>query len=278
MLSLVNKHVYMEIQRDEYMKSSKLGLPIEYQQFPEFFDIPSNDYNIDQKNKVIETLLSKYKSKNVFDMTCGTGAQTLYLANLGYNVIGSDFSPQLLKIARDKAAKQNLNIRFIDGDMRDLQLGEFDAVITIDNAIGHLVKDDFEIAIRNIYKNLKTGGIYIFDILNLDAMTDEIIESDSKKMSNTAITADGSVISNVRQTTINRDKGYLTSDENITILKDGKQTQIKNRCSLQIYTMDELIAILSRNGFKTIEQYKIDTYSFQQDPNGYGILTVAQKQ
>ena len=65
--------------------------------------------------------------------------------------------------------------------MRNLQLGKLNAVITIDNAVGHLVKADFDIAIRNIYKNLKKVGLYIFDILNLDAMTDEVIDADSKK-------------------------------------------------------------------------------------------------
>ena len=63
--------------------------------------------------------------------------------------------------------KQNVAVEFLDGDMRELQVSQFDAVITIDNAIGHLVKNDFNIAISNIYKNLKSNGIYVFDILNL---------------------------------------------------------------------------------------------------------------
>jgi SAM-dependent methyltransferase len=48
----------------------------------------------------------------------------------------------------------------------------FDAVITIFNAVGHLTKSGFEKAIRNIHRNLNAGGIYVFDILNLEAMTD----------------------------------------------------------------------------------------------------------
>lgn len=164
------------------MKSKDLGLPIEYQQFPEFFDIPANAYHTNEKNKAIEEVLRKYQVRQVLDLACGTGAQVFYLTALGYKVIGADFSPGLLEIARDKATKQNILVEFIDGDMRDLHVDEFDAVITIDNAIGHLVKSDFDIAVKNIHQNLKPGGIYIFDILNLDAMTDEVIEADSKKM------------------------------------------------------------------------------------------------
>lgn len=258
------------------MKSKDLGLPIEYQQYPEYFDIPSNAYHTDEKNKTIEKVLEKYKSKSVLDMACGTGAQVFYLINLGYKVIGSDFSPGLLEIARNKALKENIAAEFIDGDMRNLQVGQFDAVITIDNAIGHLVKNDFNIAISNIYKNLKSGGIYVFDILNLDAMTDEVIEADSKKMTSESITLDGTVIHNVRHSTIDRDSGIITADEMITIEKNGVQKQIKNKCSLQIYTMNGLNDILSKNNFKVIEQHKIDAYTFHQDDRGYSILTVAR--
>lgn len=260
------------------MKSKDLGLPIEYQQYPQYFDIPSNAYHTDEKNKTIEETLRRYKSKNVLDMACGTGAQVFYLINLGYKVIGSDFSPGLLEIARNKALKENIAVQFMDGDMRSLHIGQFDAVITIDNAIGHLVKNDFDIAISNIYKNLKSGGIYVFDILNLDAMTDEVIEADSKEMTGESITSDGTTIHNVRHSIIDRDNGILTSDEMITIQKNGDQKQIKNKCSLQIYTMKDLNDVLSKNGFKVIEQHKIDAYNFHEDDQGYSILTVAMKQ
>ena len=260
------------------MKSEDLGLPIEYKQYPEYFDIPSYALHTNEKNKAIEKILRKYKAKSVLDMACGTGAQVFYLTRLGYKVIGSDFSPGLLEIARKKALKENITVEFIDGDMRNLQVGNFDAVITIDNAIGHLVKSDFNVAISNIHKNLKCGGIYVFDILNLDAMTDEVIETDSKKMTSVSITEDGSRINNVRYSTIDRVNGILTANETITIQKIDTQNKVKNTCSLQIYTMNDLSEMLSKNGFKVIEQHKVDAYTFCQDDKGYSILTAAMKE
>lgn len=259
------------------MKSKDLGLPIEYQQYPEYFDIPSNQYHTNEKNNAIEKVLRRYKCKKVLDMACGTGAQVFYLLSLGYQVIGADFSPGLLQIAREKALKQNIAADFIDGDMRNLQVGEFDAVITIDNAIGHLVKNDFNDAVTNIYKNLKSGGIYVFDILNLDAMTDDIIQADSETMSSESITNDGTIIRNVRHSTIDRNNGILTSDETINIQKNDECRQIKNKCSLQIYSMKELDELLTKHGFQVLEQRKINAYSFHPDDNGYSILTAARK-
>ena len=70
---------------------------------------------------------------------------------------------------------RKIDVKFIDGDMRTLKAGKFDAVITIFNAVGHLTKASFVKAMKNIHQNLKSGGIYVFDILNLEAMTDTVV-------------------------------------------------------------------------------------------------------
>src|SRR3990167_10484589 len=100
-------------------KEHKLGLPLEYQQMPEYFDAHNMSEQTEVKNALIEKLLKEQRVKTVFDMTCGTGSQVFYLAERGYEVMGSDFSPALLDIARSKAKKMNRDITFIDGDMRD---------------------------------------------------------------------------------------------------------------------------------------------------------------
>jgi hypothetical protein len=192
-------------------------------------------------------------------------------------VIGSNFSTGLLTLARDKARKQSLDIQFIDGDMRKLQIGKFDSVITIDNAIGHLVKNDFELAIRNIYENLNDDVVYIFDILNLDTMTDGVVKSDSERMTDKRVTNDGTTIYNVRHSTIDRKNGYLTSENNFTIQTQEGQKKVQNKCTLQIDTMNKMRNILPRNGFQAIEQYKTDAYTFKKDDSGYSIITVAKK-
>ena len=81
-----------------------------------------------------------------------------------------------------------------------------------------------------------------------------------------------------QNSTIDRANGILTSDEMITMQKNGDQKEINNICSLQIYTMNDLDEMLSQNGFKVIEQHKMDAYTFNQDDQGYSILTVAMKE
>lgn len=260
------------------MKTEDLGLPLDYQDFPEFFDTDGNGDNTLKKNEAVEGLLRQYKVAKVLDMTCGTGAQVFYLHDKGYDVVGADFSPGLLDIARKKTTDLGFNVNFIDGDMQELQVGKFDAVITIDNAIGHLVTSDFEMALRNIHSNLSPDGIYVFDILNLEAMTDDVINADNERMSDTRVAADGTKISNVRRTEVDREKGLFTSHNTFTFEQSGERKSLKNKCSLQIYTPTQLLKILEKNGFSLLEQHKVDAYTFAKDENGYSILTVAQKQ
>ena len=256
------------------MTNSKLGLPLEYKKLPEFFDVHNIDSDTELKNSVVEKLLKKYGTKDVLDLTCGTGSQVLFLAKRGYEIVGSDFSPDLLKIARKKAKEAKLNLRFIDGDMRTIQVGKFDAAITMFNAVGHLTKAGFEKAMRNVNKNLKDGGIYVFDILNLEAMTDEVVSNFSmykhKKFNDIQLHS-------VQCSTIDRRNGFLTSyDHHILQKKADKPTRINNKFSLQIYSAKELREMLARCGFKTLEQYDIDGSKFLEKKS-LSILTIAQK-
>lgn len=255
-------------------KQHKLGLPFEYQQMPEYFDAHNVNEQTEAKNSVVERLLKEQNVKTVLDMTCGTGSQVFYLAERGYEVIGSDFSPALLEMARRRAKTMNRQVTFIDGDMRDLKVGKFDAVITMFNAIGHLVKSDFEKALQNIYANLKDNGVYIFDIFNLQAITDDIIDDfdmDIESMVN------GVKIRNIQHSEIDRDKGLLTSHDCYTISqKEGEPEVHKNSFSLQIYTAKELQTMLENAGFKVIGKYDLDGYELVAEKS-LNILMVARK-
>lgn len=252
----------------------KLGLPLEYQQMPEYFDAHNVSEETKAKNALIEKLLKEQQVNTVLDMTCGTGSQVFYLAERGYEVVGSDFSPALIEIARNKADKIGKNITFIDDDVRELRVGKFDAVITIFNAIGHLTKADFEKALQNIHANLKDGGVYVFDIFNLQAITDDMIDDFATDIESLV---NGVKIRNVQHSEIDRKKGLLTSHDHYTIFKDGSEPEIHtNSFSLQIYTAGELQAMLARNGFETIHQYDLKGNDFIADKS-LNILTVARK-
>jgi cyclopropane fatty-acyl-phospholipid synthase-like methyltransferase len=255
-------------------KEHKLGLPFEYQQMPDYFDAHNISEQTEAKNALIEKLLTSQNVKTVLDMTCGTGSQVFYLAERGYEVIGSDFSPALIEQAQSKAKKMNRDITFIDGDMRNVKVGKFDAVITIFNAIGHLTKADFETALQNIRANLKDSGIYIFDIFNLQAITDDVIDDFKMDIQNVV---NGVNIRNIQHSEIDRENGFLISHDHYTISKEDDEPEIhKNSFSLQIYTAKELQTMLGHNEFEVVAQYDMDGNDFVAEKS-LNILTVAKK-
>lgn len=67
------------------MKSQDLGLPIFYQDYPQFFDNPNDTYAT-AKNNVVTSILRDHDVKTVLDMTCGTGAQTIHLSKYGFDL------------------------------------------------------------------------------------------------------------------------------------------------------------------------------------------------
>ena len=226
-------------------------------------------------NFTTEQILKKYHVKTVLDLTCGTGSQVFWLAQCGFTVTGSDINEKMLKIAKTKAKEENLTLQFLKGDMRTAHIGEFDAVITIFNSIGHLTKADFKIALRNIHRNLKKDGLYIFDIANLNyyLSSNHITE----------LTVDW--LTKAKDTNF-RDIQYGTIDSdgilalfNISIVqKDSEKPKIsKSTKTLQIYSASQLKEILNKNGFTVLEQRGIDGSSFNQEHTDR-ILTIAQKQ
>lgn len=252
----------------------KLGLPLEYKKLPKFFDAHNVSADTDAKNQAIEKLLKKYGVKSVLDMTCGTGSQVFHLSEAGYQVTGSDLSSALIQIARDKALLHKKSAEFIEGDIRTLKVGKFDAVITMFNAIGHLSKSGFTKAIRNIHSNLKTGGIYVFDIFNLQAMTDQVVAElachTNKKIGDTQLLQS-------QCSTIDHAKGQLTSYDSYMIQTNVEAPKtLHNKFTLQIYSAQELQDILAKNGFEILGQYNIYGEKFIPSKT-INILTVAKK-
>lgn len=213
-------------------------------------------------NTVIEDILKKNAVNTVLDMTCGTGSQVFWLAERGYEVVGSDINAKMLKVAEDKALTSNPSVKFIKGDIRTLRVGKFDAVITIFNAIGHLTKTDFEQAIRNIHQNLKPGGLYLFDIFNLSYLLKG--DNITKLTIDWFETKDNVTARTIQYSTITADGILASYTTVIKHIDDEPPKIVKSQQTLQIYTARELQDMLQRNGFKVIKRYNMDGSVFSE--------------
>lgn len=234
-----------------------------------------NEKNSAQMNQLIEKILKQHRVKSVLDLTCGTGSQVFWLAKRGYHVVGSDINTKMLAIAKDKAKTQKRDIEFIKGDVRTLKAGQFNAVITIFNAIGHLTKQDFEKAIQNIHANLNDRGLYIFDIFNLNYLLKG--DNITKLTMDLQKTSGNTLAREIQYSTISTD-GILASYD-LYIRQTGSEEPKLSRAmqTLQVYSADQLKDMLHKNEFKVIRQCNVDGSRLSKY-NTDRIVTVAMKQ
>lgn len=231
-----------------------------------------NDKFIEVQNSIIAEILKKHQVQSVLDLTCGTGSQVFYLAKHGFSVVGSDINRKMLAVAKKKAKGA---CPLLLGDMRTSRLGCFDSVITIFNAIGHLTKTDFKKALRNIRNNLRPGGIYVFDIFNLNYMLDGenitnlTIDKIAKDQDRT--------IRKIQFSTIDLD-GILASHTTSIVMKAGNKRakEAKGSQTLQIYSASELKQLLEQSGFKLIAKTGMDGSPFN-DKKTKHMLIVARR-
>jgi SAM-dependent methyltransferase len=98
----------------------------------------------------------------VLDLGCGTGWTSRFFARAGYDVVGVDIAPEMIRVANEcRAAEKLSGVSFLVSDYETLAFrDEFDAVVFFD-CLHHA--DDEALAIRKAFAALKPGGVLLAD-------------------------------------------------------------------------------------------------------------------
>jgi ubiquinone/menaquinone biosynthesis C-methylase UbiE len=95
---------------------------------------------------------------DVLDVACGTGNATLPAARAGARATGLDLSPDLLAIARERAADAMIEVEWVEGDAQELPFPDesFDRVVSI---FGHMFAPDHERTAAEMRRVLRPKGV-----------------------------------------------------------------------------------------------------------------------
>jgi SAM-dependent methyltransferase len=117
-------------------------------------------------------------SAKLLDLACGNGRHSRTMAQLGYNTVGVDLSPNNIQIA--KQIKSDLTHFFVH-DMRQVfKKNEFDAVLNLFTSFGYFVdKNDNIQTLNSVYENLKPGAIFVQDFLNAESVIKNLVEKET---------------------------------------------------------------------------------------------------
>lgn len=103
----------------------------------------------------------------VLDLACGTGTLTLEYARDGHRVVGVDISPDMIAVARQKAAARQLPAEFRVGDAAELseEPGAFGLCISLFDSLNYVTDPArLQESFRRVRKVLMDGGLFIFDL------------------------------------------------------------------------------------------------------------------
>lgn len=208
------------------------------------------------------------KTAHILDCACGIGTQAIGLASLGYHVTGSDISDVELVEAKERAQKNQVNVRFEYADFRalaDTFSHRFDIVIAMDNALPHMLTDqDLATAIRSIVNQLKDGGMFVASIRDYDAL---LMEKPPYAPPYIHKTERGQRVS--FQTWKWEDDNYRLIQY---IVEDEDTLQVsKFECEYRATRREELTTLLTENGCSEV------VWMFSEETGFYQPIVVAKK-
>lgn len=131
------------------------------------------DEAVERQGAALDRLIGDAQpgASDLLDCSCGIGTQAIGLARRGYHVCGTDISERSVARARVEATRLGVNVAFGVADFRDLAkvVGEFDVVISCDNAVPHLLDDaDVSEALRAMRSKLRPGGLLVISTRDYD--------------------------------------------------------------------------------------------------------------
>ena len=110
--------------------------------------------------------LAQRTGEPVLEIMCGTGAISIPLAQRGHQVTGLDLSEPMLAEARRKSAAAGVDVTWVQGDVRDFDLGrQFKLIFLPSNSICHLLtREDLEACLAGVMRHLHPEGRFAVSV------------------------------------------------------------------------------------------------------------------
>ena len=136
-----------------------------YTSFAQVYDLFMDNVPYDVWGEYLDKLFKEYGIEDglLLDLGCGTGKVTRLLAEKGYDMIGVDYSYEMLDIAK---AQSEESILYLMQDMREFELyGTVRGVYSACDCLNYILEEDELRTVFELVNNyLDPGGIFVFDM------------------------------------------------------------------------------------------------------------------
>ncbi len=191
----------------------------------------------EQEIEAIRALLDLTENDLVLDLCCGSGRHDIPLARMGCQVVGLDYSMELLRLARESWRSGSLYPVYVRADARLIPFRDevFDVVLNLFTSFGYFSDEENRDFIRSIARLLKPEGRYYIDYLNPHRMKIDLAEESIRER-------DGIKITEKR-----RIDPFLHRIDKTILLRLDDYVQMFYE-SVRLYEKDEMIAMLGAEG------------------------------
>lgn len=114
----------------------------------------------------------------VLDLACGKGRHSIYLNQLGYDVLGADLSENSIAEA---SKNSNDTLHFKVHDMREPFEEKFDAIFNLFTSFGYFESDDDNLTtLKAIKESLSEYGFAVIDFMNVANVIENLVPEEVK--------------------------------------------------------------------------------------------------
>jgi SAM-dependent methyltransferase len=197
---------------------------------------------------LIEHVLNTYADgpagRRLLDLGCGTGGHAAPLTRRGYDVVGVDRSPDMLRQAAARAS----SARFELGEIGALDLGEtFDAVLMMFAVLGYQVGNaDVQAALATARRHVGPGGLFFCDFWYGPAV---LAERPGQRVK--VIDTPGGQVIRVASGELDARHNLCTVDYRVWRMADSRLvSETRERHPMRYFFAPELELLLAQAGFE----------------------------
>ncbi|WP_394022966.1 class I SAM-dependent DNA methyltransferase [Anaerococcus martiniensis] len=224
-----------------------------YEDFSYIYDKLSFDLDYEGYAKNILNLVDKYniKRENMLELAAGSGMLTHYFFDEFKNIDALDISPDMLNVFAEKYDNDNVNLIYYD--MVEFENPDkYDLIVILLDSINYVTDPkELQKLFDNCYKNLKDGGLLVFDI-NSEYKMKEVFGSNCYvyEYEDILYTWDNFYEDDLIDMHLN----FFVEN------KDGSYDRIYEYQLERVYTVDQVSQKVKEAGFHDIKTYDEDDF------------------
>ena len=243
-----------------------------------YYDLLYRDKDYKKEAGYVDGLIRRYsrkRNRTLLDVGCGTGGHAIWFAKKGYRVVGIDRSLEMISIAKERSP-EGKRAEFSVRDISRFSLRRrFDIAVSLFHVMGYLTANEaLAQSLANIHRQLKKGGLFIFDFWYGPAV---LAQKPARKIKEAH---DENVkIRRIATPKVNFNENTVEVDYKSVILNknNGVASAFSERHKMRYFFLPELGFMLGNAGFKIIKSLKWMSFKDGLTPRGWSGVIIAKR-